>query len=151
MAKLIWTEQFNVGIEVIDQQHRKIVEYINQLDDINSGVHSNKEIGNLIDALIDHTIHHFNFEEKIQEKMGYPYIKAHQRLHVQFAKRLTNFQIRFAEGEDISGDLESFLTNWLLDHLKHDDADYVELAREYLRIHPGFPVENRGLFARLFG
>ncbi|OIR10428.1 bacteriohemerythrin [mine drainage metagenome] len=150
MAELQWTEQFNVGIEVIDQQHRKIVEYVNQLDGMHSGGLSSREIGNLIDALIDHTIYHFDFEEKIQEKVGYPYLKAHQRLHVQFAKRLTNFQTRFAEGEDISGELESFLTNWLLDHLKYDDTDYVELAKEYLREHPGFPAETKGLFARLF-
>lgn len=152
MAKLIWTEQFNVGIEVIDQQHRKIVEYINLLDDLHSSSgHSDREIGRLIDALIDHTIHHFNFEEKIQEKVGYPYLKAHQRLHVQFARRLTSFQTRFAAGEDISAELESFLANWLQDHLKHDDSDYVELAQEYLRAHPGFAAENRGIFARLFG
>ena len=110
MAKLLWTDQFNVGIEVIDQQHCKIVEYINQLDDMRSRADSNREIGSLIDALIDHTIQHFNYEEKIQEEAGYPYIKAHQRLHVQFAKRLTSFQTRFAEGEDISGELESYLT-----------------------------------------
>ncbi len=151
MAKLIWTEQFNVGIEVIDQQHRKIVEYLNQLDDINSRVHSNMEIGNLINALIDHTIFHFNFEEKIQQEVGYPYIKAHQRLHVQFAKRLANFQTRFAEGEDISGELESYLTNWLLDHLKHDDTDYAELAKQHLQAQPDFQKANKGIFARLFG
>ncbi|WP_283745852.1 bacteriohemerythrin [Sideroxydans sp. CL21] len=151
MGKLIWTEQFNVGIEVIDQQHRKIVEYLNQLDDINSRVHSNMEIGNLINALIDHTIHHFNFEEKIQQEVGYPYIKAHQRLHVQFAKRLANFQTRFAEGEDISGELESYLTNWLLDHLKHDDTDYAELAKQHLQAQPDFQKQNKGIFARLFG
>lgn len=33
MAKFVWTDQLNVGIDVIDQQHRRIVEYINQLDD----------------------------------------------------------------------------------------------------------------------
>ncbi|OIR09700.1 bacteriohemerythrin [mine drainage metagenome] len=151
MAKLLWSEQFSVGIEVIDQQHRKILEYINQLDDIHSGTHSNREIGRLIDALIDHTIYHFNFEEKIQEEVGYPYINAHRRLHVQFAKRLTGFQARFAEGEDITGELESFLTSWLLDHLKHDDTDYVELAKEHLQAHPDLQKENKGIFARLFG
>lgn len=151
MAKMPWSEQFSVGIEVIDQQHRKILEYINQLDDINSGIQSNREIGRLIDALIDHTIYHFNFEEKIQEEAGYPYINAHRRLHVQFAKRLTGFQTRVAEGEDISGELESFLTSWLLDHLKHDDSDYVELAKQHLQAHPDSQKENKGIFARLFG
>ena len=151
MAKLLWSEQFSVGIEVIDQQHRKILEYINQLDDMHSGIHSNREIGRLIDALIDHTIYHFNFEEKMQEEAGYPYIKAHRRLHVQFAKRLTDFQTRFAEGEDISGELEGFLTSWLLDHLKHDDSDYVALAKEHLQAHPDLQKENKGILARLFG
>lgn len=151
MTKFVWTEQLDVGIEVIDQQHRKIVEYINQLDDVHSSGHSRKEVGKLINALIDHTIYHFGFEENIQEKVGYPYIKAHQRLHVQFAKRVSDFQARFDKGEDIYQDLGSFLAAWLLDHLKHDDSDYAESAREYLRMHPGFLAEKKGLFARLFG
>lgn len=44
MAKFIWTDQLNVGINVIDQQHRRIVEYINQLEDARSNGMSNEEI-----------------------------------------------------------------------------------------------------------
>jgi hypothetical protein len=33
MAKLVWTDQFILGVEVIDQQHRTILDYVNQLDD----------------------------------------------------------------------------------------------------------------------
>ena len=60
MTKFVWTEQLNVGIEVIDQQHRRIVEYINQLDDARTGGQSREEIGSLINDLMDYTISHFS-------------------------------------------------------------------------------------------
>lgn len=144
-------EQFSVGIDVIDQQHLKLIEYINQLDDMRSRGSSRNEVERLINALVDHAIHHFNFEEKMQEEAGYPYIKAHRRLHAQFARRLADFQTRYARGEDISGELGSFLTSWFPDHLRYDDFDYVESARAYLREHPDFAAEKKGIFAHLFG
>lgn len=33
MAKITWTPDLDTGIEPIDQQHRQLVELINQLDD----------------------------------------------------------------------------------------------------------------------
>jgi len=150
MAKFVWTEQFNVGIEVIDQQHRQLVEYVNQLDAARSNGFAPKEIGKLINQLVDHTIFHFGFEEGLQEKIGYPYLKAHQKLHVMFAKHVSDIQVRYTNGEDISHDIDSLLVTWLLDHLKHDDADYIPSVKEYLRHQPDLLTEKKGLFARLF-
>jgi hemerythrin len=151
MAKLVWTDQYVLGVEVIDQQHRAIMDYVNQLEDALNNGQSQKEIGKLIKKLVDYTFFHFSFEEGLQEKAGYPFLKPHQKSHALIAKHVSDFQARFDKGEDISKDMDGLLATWLFDHLKHDDADYVSSVNEYLLHHPEFLTKKTGVFSRLFG
>ncbi len=151
MAKIFWTPQLNVGIEVIDNQHRRIVDYINSLDEANFKGHSREEIGTLIYDLVDYTISHFGFEESLQEEANYPFRHAHAKVHELFTSRVAGFQTRFDKGEDIAMDLHRLLVTWLINHIKHDDADYVTSVKNYLRLQNGKQRKKEGLFARLFG
>jgi hemerythrin len=151
MAKFIWTDQLNVGIDVIDQQHRRIVEYINQLDDARSNGMSNDEISWLLNDLVDYTISHFGFEESLQEEAKYPFLTSHKKVHELFTKRIADFQKRAEQGEDVVKGLNSLLVTWLFNHIKRDDTDYVESVKTYLAQKQDFVERKRGLFARLFG
>ena len=146
MPKFVWTDQLSIGIDVIDQQHRRIVEYINQLDDARSSGHSREEIGNLINALADYTISHFGFEESLQEEANYPFSRSHKKVHELFTARVSEFQARFEKGEDVGKGLNSPLVTWLFNHIKRDDADYVESVKAYLE-----QEQKKGFFGRLFG
>jgi hemerythrin len=151
MTKLVWSEGFNLGIEAIDQQHRKIVDYINQLYEAFTGGQPQKKLGKMLNELVDYTNYHFDFEENLQEKAGYPFLDAHKKTHGLFAKRISDFQTRFEKGEDIFRDADNLLSTWLFDHLKHDDADYISLAKTYLQHHRVPEPEKYRLMARLFG
>jgi hemerythrin len=151
MARVFWTSQLNVGIEVIDQQHRRIVEYINQLEDAASQGHTQNVISALINELVDYTVSHFGFEESLQEEAGYPFIKAHKKVHELFTRRIAEFQARMDKGEDITEELNTLLVSWLLNHIKSDDADYASTVRTYLQQDHNFVQQKRSLFARLFG
>jgi hemerythrin len=151
MTKLVWTDQLSVGIEVIDQQHRRIVEYINQLDDALSFGHSREEIGNLINDLVDYTMSHFGFEESLQEEAGYPFLISHRKVHELFTQRVTEYQTRFENGEDVCKGLNSLLVTWLFNHIKRDDADYVESVQAYLQQKKDVLKKKKGIFGRLFG
>jgi hemerythrin len=150
MGKFVWTEQLCIGIDVIDQQHRRIVEYINQLDEARSSGHSREEIGWLMNELVDYTISHFGFEESLQEEAKYPFINAHKKVHELFAKRVAEYQARFNNGEDVSKELNSLLVTWLFNHIKRDDADYVESVKAHLHQQQDFVEKKKGFFARLF-
>ena len=151
MAKFVWTDQLNVGIDVIDQQHRRIVEYINQLDDARSRGHSHQEVGFLINDLVDYTISHFGFEESLQEEANYPFAKSHKKVHELFAQRVSDYQTRHEKGEDVSKGLNSLLVTWLFNHIKRDDMDYVESVKVYLQQQKNALERKKGLFERLFG
>jgi hemerythrin len=150
MGKFAWTEQLNIGIEVIDQQHRRIVEYINQLDDARSNNLSREEIRWLINDLVDYTISHFAFEESMQEEAKYPFFKSHKKVHDLFAQRVGEFQAKFEQGEDVTKGLNSMLVTWLFNHIKRDDADYVETVKAHLQRQTDFVEKKKGFFARLF-
>ena len=150
MSKFVWTEQLNIGIDVIDQQHRRIVEYINQLDDARTNGLSQDEIIWLMNELVDYTISHFGFEESLQEDAKYPFINAHKKVHELFTKRIAEYQIKAERGEDVTKALNSLLVTWLFNHIKRDDSDYVETVKAHLQKQSGVTEKKKSLFARLF-
>jgi hemerythrin len=126
------------------------VEYINALYDARTSGHKKEEISKVIDEMVDYTISHFTFEESMQEEAHYPYLKAHKRVHDLFARRVGEYRERFKLGEDISEELNNLLVTWLFNHIKRDDADYVESFKKNLS-HDEFVERKKGFFSRLFG
>jgi hemerythrin len=128
MTYISWTSDLDTGIGVIDNQHRRIVEYINQLDDV--AKHPDKmKVAEVLDELVDYTLSHFTFEESLMEEAGYPFIKAHKKVHELFAKRIANYVQRFRMDEDITEELIHTLKAWLINHIRNDDNDYSEIVR----------------------
>lgn len=136
MAHLKWTSDLNTGIEVIDNQHRRIVDYINALYDA-SLTQNRDEIAKVLEQLVEYTLSHFAFEEEMQAEAGYPFVKAHQKVHQLFVRRVSEFKQRFERGQDIAEPLLSLLRTWLINHIRRDDADYVDLVKKnVLKIEP---------------
>ena len=128
MAHLEWNSDLETGIQVIDKQHQRIVDYINKLYHAQQ-FHSREEVGSVLDELVDYTLSHFAFEESLMEDAGYPFINAHKKVHQLFVRRVGDYQQRFKMGEDIAEELLNTLRAWLINHIKNDDQDYSEDVR----------------------
>jgi hemerythrin len=128
MAHIEWSSDLDTHIPVIDKQHHRIVEYINNLYDI-SETHDREEVGRVLQELVDYTLSHFAFEESMMEEAGYPFIKGHKSVHDLFTKRVGDFMTRFKMGEDITDELLTVLKSWLINHIKSDDNDYADAVR----------------------
>ncbi len=132
MAHIKWTEQLNTHIQVIDSQHKRIVEYINALDDISSS-HDRVQVEKVLGELVDYTLSHFAFEESLMEDAGYSFINGHKRVHQLFVRRVGDFQQRFKMGEDIVDELLMMLKSWLINHIRSDDNDYVAIVQSNMK------------------
>ncbi len=126
---ITWDEDLNTGIEVIDQQHMRIVDYINQLEDAHNR-HDRKAVGQTLDECVDYTVSHFAFEESLQEEAGYQFYKPHKKVHELFGRKVGEYQQRFKNGEDVAEELHTMLARWLINHIKKDDADYVAAVKD---------------------
>ncbi len=128
MAHLVWSEDLNTGIDVIDAQHRQIVGFINQLDDARSKG-DRKLVKDVLDGLIDYTVAHFSFEETLMEDVGYAYLRPHQKVHEQFVRRVSDMRDQFERGEEVVDALHSLLHRWLFNHIRHDDDSYAKTVK----------------------
>ena len=131
MAYWTWEPSLSVGIDVIDNQHRRIVDYINILD-VAIHRHDAAKVGEVIEEMIDYTVTHFAFEEAMMEKAGYPFLDAHKVVHKGFARQIRQYQEQHNNGEDVARKLIGDLRIWLTNHIKKDDHDYAPAVHTVL-------------------
>ena len=133
MAVLVWVPELDTGIEEIDKQHRRIVEYINRLYELRSSP-DREALGDVIGEMVDYTLSHFVFEEALIENAGYMFAGPHKKVHELFTRRVAEMQSRFDAGEDIAAELHGMLSRWLFNHIRNEDHGYVDAAKTYLRM-----------------
>lgn len=146
MEKLRWSHELDTGIAVIDGQHKRIVEYINSMQDAQQN-HDREAVGNIIDELVDYTVSHFSFEEELMEQAGYGFIVPHKKIHELFVKKVASFVERFKNGEEVGEDILNMLRKWLVNHIKNEDGDYVEAVERHMQ-HDG---HHQGWLRRTLG
>ncbi|UVE17898.1 bacteriohemerythrin [Pseudomonas sp. LS44] len=130
MTQLVWQNDLNTGIGVIDNQHKRIVEMINRLYIARHGSAGRPAVAAVIEELVDYTQSHFAFEETLMEDAGYPLSCAHKRVHELFIRRVDEYRLRFKADEDVAEELQQLLARWLFNHIRNDDAGYADTVRQ---------------------
>lgn len=129
-----WQDGLDTGIEVIDNQHRRMVAMANAVCDAQA-TGDQAKIADVLEGLLDYTLSHFTFEEALMEDAGYAFVDAHKRVHQQYAERIAAYRRRFRSGEDIAEELRAMLIGWLFQHIRNDDWAYVDsVKRNILRL-----------------
>jgi hemerythrin len=126
MPLMTWTEKMSVGVEVLDNDHKKLVDMVNTLFDGIQGGHGKEAVGKILDGLIAYTVEHFNREEAFFAKTGYPDAAAHKAQHEDLCKQVVDVQQKFKSGATPTLSLEvmNFLKNWLVNHIQGTDKKY---------------------------
>ena len=150
MEIIQWSPTLETGIDVIDQQHKRIVDYINALR-IAQGKGDRGAVAKTIDDVIDYTQSHFGFEEALLEDAGYPLLNAHKRVHELFIRRVGVLYQRFKSGEDIAQELHNVLARWLITHIQTEDWHYVGAVKEKMVGVVADQGRRKSLLARFFG
>lgn len=125
MAFMEWDPSLDTGIEVIDEQHKGIVRFINDLHDA-ATTNDREKVSYVLDGLINYTVSHFAFEEDMLEQHNYPLIGAHKKVHHAFINRINKHKEDHEKGKNVALPLSGELQIWLTSHIKNEDADYVK-------------------------
>ena len=87
-SRLIWEDSYNVGVDIIDREHRKLFSILNKLFDFgNTEEKSHFACQEAIKYFKDHAIQHFADEEAYMASINYPGLTAHRRIHQDFRER----------------------------------------------------------------
>lgn len=122
----VWNDSYKTGIEIVDSQHKKLVDLINELYSSMGKGQGNQAMGRILDELVRYTITHFSAEERLLEMAGYPDLAAHRKIHDDFTNRVKQMQRDLASGKFVmSVSLANFLKEWLSGHILGTDKKYV--------------------------
>lgn len=122
-----WKEEYSVGVVEIDNQHKQLVESINQLETCMSEGKVKEDLMKILNELINFSLVHFSTEEKYFKEFNYVNTEEHIAIHNDFKNKVSDLYQKAKDNKlEISFELIDFLEDWLLEHLKEEDQKYVE-------------------------
>lgn len=127
MAELVWNEGMSVGIEAIDNDHKKIIELLARLANAHVTQLSEQAIGEIFVELERYVAEHFTREEALLEKIGYSDLIDHKKSHQAFVERIPMLRKEWLESNsfETTEKINAFLHQWLINHILVEDMDYV--------------------------
>ena len=124
---IVWDEKYSVGFPLIDDQHKKLVDMINALFELDKSEDASKRaaFAKGFSKAGEYTQTHFHDEEQILEKAGYPELAEHKKLHQAFMNGVWEEFSLFNKGSKSASGLPKLLMDWLLTHIAVADKKYV--------------------------
>lgn len=122
--RMEWSADYELGIALIDRQHRRIVDFINTLDELVDKPGARLGVARVLHDLVDYTESHFGFEEALLAEAGFAELEAHRQTHARFTRRIEALQRQHEAGEAVAGELLTLLEKWLIHHILEEDAAY---------------------------
>jgi hemerythrin len=131
MVLIEWTPALSVDIKSIDEQHKKLLGYMNTLYDALNQKKENDVLAQIFHDLEEYTHSHFGLEEEYFNRFNYPYQDAHVMQHKEFIRRLSEMKKQIQDDTEDVEDLLTFLVDWLTHHIKGTDHQYSPFFREH--------------------
>lgn len=123
-----WTPDISVGNQVIDEQHKQLLNEVNVLLSSLISDSSDNTIDEAVSFLSEYISTHLAYEEKYMEEHSYPDLIAHKEMHHDFIKHYSEFKNKLenktASKTDLIFEIETYIGNWWINHIKIADHKY---------------------------
>jgi hemerythrin-like metal-binding protein len=126
MAFVEWTEKYSVGVKEIDAQHKRLFDLINEFYELVKSGQVKAGTAKVVSGLLEYTIFHFGFEEKLMQKVSYPALESQKAAHKAFKDTVADYKSRSDSGKLLlSIEVGNYLKSWLTDHILKSDMLYM--------------------------
>jgi len=122
VAILNWSPSYSVGVAVLDEEHRHLVDLLNQLyDSIIDGSANDAKCARILDQVFEFADEHCDHEEKMLAAAGYPNLPFVGQQHENLREHIRRFKTKLTTEGAVSFDLANFLMEWILQHILKED------------------------------
>jgi len=120
-----WTEAYSVHIAVLDEQHQKLFDAVNELDQALRRGEGNSAIDPILKKLVEYSVVHFTAEEALMKEHDFPGLPTHKTQHQLFRQKLAVYVEDHKTGKaGVPVSLLFFLQDWLKKHVLKTDKQY---------------------------
>ena len=116
-----WTDRYSSGLEVMDSDHKILINMINRCALEIKDNQSHKAISSILNDLVAYVDHHFKREELLMEVCGFPDSENHHRLHENMRKDVSGYVMDYGQGNLTAASLLDALLGWLNNHIVAED------------------------------
>lgn len=138
MEKILWKDQYSVGIEQFDRQHRHLFEIISKLV---ANSDASPDLGLVTQTLKEvygYAKEHFTDEEKLMQQYAYPEIESQKKQHAYFLKTTSELSASHVNKRGAGiGEIAEFLNIWWTIHILKWDMKYKEFFKAKLPVAVG--------------
>ncbi len=124
-------KEFKLGIEMIDNEHLKLVEMLNQVYALLSEGQKDAARQYFTETLSSYVNEHFANEERFMESFAYPGLEEHKKIHENFKKTFQELVPQIASAEEAA--FRKALTDaftWIITHIGKTDKRYAKVYLE---------------------
>lgn len=126
MERVVWADEFHIGIDFFDEQHKHLIKLLDQLIAASENSSLSDVTSALLSEFMDTTFTHFSDEEDFMAKHDFPTLPEHKILHQEFVTKAQELnQLSTQLGKPVPIALVTFLRTWLLDHIVNEDKKYL--------------------------
>ena len=117
-----WNPGFSIGVDKIDDQHKRLFQLADQLEQALTGQQASETMGRALKFLVDYTSYHFKDEESLMFQITFAEYEAHRALHKQLIESVRNILLDIRKGHlPPVAELIRFLNHWIVEHIEHED------------------------------
>ncbi|MDI6749469.1 MAG: bacteriohemerythrin [Rhodocyclaceae bacterium] len=122
MKDIVWSKTLSIGVEEVDEDHRKLVDIFNTLNHAVKDREAAEYLAAVLDELINCTVWHFSHEERLMLKYQYKDMEAHKAEHRELIDTAKELQRELLQGggEMTERHIET-LERWLTEHILTTD------------------------------
>lgn len=124
MAYFEWADDLVIDRGPIDQDHRHLVDLVNQLHTATSQGRGKEVVQRVLGELLAYTRDHLSREEALMREVGFPRLEQHQIGHAHFIGQLEELKRQYEAGSiTVASQLSSVLRDWLSLHIRRSDKE----------------------------
>ncbi len=122
---LSWDDKLSVGIQLIDEDHKKLIALINTLQTAVMYPSGETYERQALKEVVDYTLYHFKREEDMMRENNYPDYEAHKKTHEEMINKVNEYMKAYDKNsEGAICDLTGYLKIWLIKHIAGTDQQY---------------------------
>lgn len=121
-----WKPQYSVGNTTLDSQHQKLLRLCKRVSEyLCDGTKASIEtFHSILSELAFYADKHFELEEDVLRRVGYPHLQQQIQEHNAYREWLTEFLFVAMEGNIDKSSLQNYLEKWWLTHILDSDMQY---------------------------
>ncbi|MCL2764570.1 MAG: bacteriohemerythrin [Treponema sp.] len=129
---IAWNGELSCGITLIDEQHRNLLDLVNEMFDNVTGdeVQEHNYFEKVAPEAVRYAKIHFSTEEKIMLVTNFKGYAEHKKEHDTFVNTISDIIFDFRAGKQFSLSVFAlYLKDWVLSHIAFMDKQYIEYLR----------------------